>query len=183
MAFSLETDTTIQEKLTPLDYNISVPNHESNMAPCMIARTDETIVINIEELEEKFTLIDTSLSFEIKRFYRSIKSSSQEIYIKEWTLFSIDNIYNMLLNHRENNIHITDIGLKYCGMGHCKVAFYDPQTNMIYYRHDGGSNRWDREEKYNALKNYKSDSNNSGLTFDIFLKQINKELNENECLF
>ena len=42
-------------------------------------------------------------------------------------------------------------------MGHCKAAFYDPQTNMIYYRNDGGSNGWDREERYEALKSYKSD--------------------------
>ena len=183
MTHVLETDTIIQDNLVPLKVDVSTPNHESNIEPFMATQVDTEIIENIEKLEEKINLIDTGLSDDIKKFYRSIKSSTQEIYVKEWTLFSIDNIYNMLLKHRENNIHITDIGLKYCGMGHCKVAFYDPQTNMIYYRHDGGSNGWDREERYNALKSYKSDSNNTGLTFDNFLKQINEEVEETYCLF
>ena len=183
MTHVLETDTIIQNNLTPFNFNISVPNHKSNMEPCMIARTDTTVVENTPELEEKLNLIDTVLSDDIKIFYRKIKSVTQEIYIKEWKLFSIDNIYKFILNYRENNILVTNIGLKYYGMGHCKFAFYDPQTNMIYYRHDGGSNGFDRKERYEALKNYTSNENNPGLTFETFLRQINEELDEDNCLF
>lgn len=183
MAFSLESNYIIQNNLIPLDYNISVPNHKSNITPCMIALTSSTIVENIEELEEKLNLLNNALSNDIKTFYRNIKSSTQEIYIKEWSLFSIDDILKVFKNRKRDNINIIDFALKYCGMGHCKVAFYDPQTNMIYYRHDGGSNELDREERYEALKQYKSDPNNFGLTFDIFLKQINENLDETNCLF
>lgn len=183
MAFSLQIDSNNHEQLKTLNYNISVPGHETIMVPCMLTQTYATVIENIKELEEKLNLIDIGLSDDIINFYRNIKSSTQEIYIKEWTLFSIDNIYKMLVTNKENNIHVTDFALKYCGMGHCKVAFYDYKTKMIYYRHDGGSNGWDRIERYEALQMYKSDTNNPGLTFDIFLKQINENLEESDCLF
>ena len=179
MTHILEADTTIQW----CEYTISTPNHESNMAPFMSEQIDTVVVENTQELEEKLTLIDNYLSYDIKNFYRNIKSSTQEIYIKDWNLLNITNIYDMLVDHKEDNIHITDFALKYCGMGHCKIAFYDYKTNMIYYRHDGGSNGWEREERYETLKKYTSNDTNPGITFDIFLKQINEELDEDDCLF
>tara|TARA_B100001093_G_scaffold134321_1_gene126888 strand:- start:4955 stop:5488 length:534 start_codon:yes stop_codon:yes gene_type:complete len=177
MSFTLDYDS-IQ-----VDYNIGLTNHESNTMPCMFNSTTDSVIENIDELQKKFKLIDSNLSNEIKEFYNLIKSSSQEIYIKEWTLFSIDNIYKFILNYRKNNIYITDIGLKYLGMGHCIVAFYDPKTNMIYYRMDGGSSGHDRDERFNALKNYKSSEQNEGFTFNTFLKQINEEQCNNVCIF
>lgn len=116
-------------------------------------------------LEGNLTSLDNNLSDDIKKFYKNVEWSTQEIYMKVWILFSIDNIITIVNHDRKNNINTTDLWLRYMWLGHCKVAFYDPQTNMIYYRDDGGSNGFDRTENYTKLKNYKSDKKNIGLTF------------------
>ena len=164
-------------------FDIGKPRHESIMEPFMKENIVETIVEDINELENKLTILGDALPDDIKQFYRKIKSSSQEVYIKEWTLFSIDNILKIIGNYKTENIQVTDLGMIYGGMGHCKVVFYDPSIGKLYYRHDGGSNGWDREASFVALKNYESDINNRGITFETFLHEINDMYSEQECLF
>uniref|UniRef100_A0A6C0AXI4 Uncharacterized protein n=1 Tax=viral metagenome TaxID=1070528 RepID=A0A6C0AXI4_9ZZZZ len=178
MSHSLDNNQPIN-----INFDISYPNYESNMQPFMRRTENTDIVIDTYELEKKLLLLDNALSEEIKNFYRKIKSSTQEIYIKNWQLFSIDNILKLKEMYIKDNINITDIGLKYEGMGHCKVAFIDPKSNMIYYRHDGGSNGYDREHNYNKLKNNYLSINNSGITFYTFLQQINQDIIESDCVF
>jgi hypothetical protein len=153
------------------------------MEPFMRNNITTEICKDSDILEEKLILLENALSDDIKNFYRKIGSSTQEIYINSWSLFSIDNILNLNKNYKNDNITITDLGLKYEGMGHCKVAFYDPQTNMIYYRFDGGSSGWDRQYNFKNLQNYKSDEKIIGLTFETFLQEINKEKPESHPIF
>ena len=183
MSHSLELNTVIDSELLPIDYNIGIPTYKSNMASFMQQNISETIEENIDNVEIVLVSLNNNLPDNIKNFYRKIKSSTQEIYIKQWTMFSLDNIFYLSEQHNTDNIHVTDIGLKYIGMGHCIIAFYEPNTDLIYYRYDGGSNGWDREERYNALKKYTSNDTNPGITLDTFLKQINEELDEDDCLF
>ena len=67
----------------------------------------------------------------LRDFYKFIGSSTQEIYIKYWTLFSIDNIIERRKIIMEDGIEVTDFGMRYCGMGHCKIAFYDKNTLVL----------------------------------------------------
>ena len=37
-------------------------------------------------------------------------------------------------------------------MGHIKVIYYNTKFNKLFFRRDGGSNGYDREFNYNAMK-------------------------------
>ena len=173
------------------NFNISTSNWESNNAPSMIQSTS-TEIIKDETIEKKLDLL--TLPNEIKNFYKEIGTTMQEIYICEWTFFSIENIIKMCDNHKKNNINTIDIAFKYKGMGHVKVAFYDPRYKSIFYRNDGGSNGYEREHNYINLKNFNNSTNSTNLTnlnenikyelnFERFLQEINGIIGENIQIF
>ena len=144
--------------------------------PCNEVQIDNSINEKMEKLNK--------LPVELKQLYEHIGSSTQEIYIKNWTLFSLDAIIDRINIIKQDNINVMDIGMRYCGMGHCKMAFYDDVTKYIYYRADGGSSDWDRLANYENLKKYKSDPNKVGLTVGEFIKEINGDQDyESRCIF
>lgn len=154
------------------EFNISQVEWNSNTSPAMIQTSDNKIIKD-DHIENKLHQIE--LSDEIKNFYREIGTTSQEIYINEWTLLSIENIIKMSENYKKDNINTIDFAYKYMGLGHVKVAFFDNKFNCILYRHDGGSNGYDRNDNFEKLKIYNSNTNDNiyyGLTFDTFLQEI-----------
>ena len=157
------------------NFNISQSLWSSNTSPAMMQTSDYKIIKD-DLIENKLNLIE--LLEEIKNFYREIGTTSQEIYINEWILLSIENIIKISENYKKDNIHTIDFAYKYLGLGHVKVAFYDKKFNRILYRHDGGSNGYDREDNFEKLKIYNSNTNDNiyyGLTFDTFLKEITEK--------
>ena len=46
---------------------------------------------------------------------------------------------------------IFNIGYRYLGMGHIQVISCDLNSNLLFYRPDGGSNGYDRMENYNEI--------------------------------
>jgi hypothetical protein len=152
-----------------INFDVSKPNWQSNQEPFMSNSQDLSI---IKDNYINLKLSETELSDDIKNFYKIFGSSSQEIYINEWTLFSLDNIIYMHNNYIKDNINIYDLGIEYLGMGHVNVAFYDPVNKIINYRHDGGSNGYEREYNYQELKNYYK-KNITGYTFTEFINTIN----------
>lgn len=153
------------------NYQLSKPMWESNNMPCMIQSSSDKIIKD-EFINKK--LENIKLSDEIIKFYKLIGTINQEIYINDWTFFSIQNILKMNENYKKDNIHTIDFAYKYLGMGHVEVAFYNPKLESIYYRQDGGSNGYDRQINYNNLKKINSNNfiNDKGYTFDIFLHEI-----------
>ena len=153
-------------------FNISMPEWTSNNMPAMIQSTSGEIIKD-KSIEKKLNLIN--LPNEIKDFYKEIGTTLQEIYIKEWTFFSIQNIIKMIENYKKDNIETIDFAYKYLGMGHVKVAFYDTRYQTIFYRNDGGSNGYDRNDNYNNLVNFNNTNSlnkYTGITFDTFLFEI-----------
>ena len=167
-------------------YKLSTCQWSSNDMPAMIQSTTGEIIKDIE-IENKLNLI--YLPNEIKNFYKKIGTTMQEIYIKEWTFFSIENIIKMVENYKKNNIETIDFAYKYLGMGHVKVAFYDTRYKTIFYRNDGGSNGYDRNNNYINLKNFNNSNNSSnvnkyiGITFDTFLEEIVEKKLESAITF
>ena len=143
---------------------------------------------NIEQIKEESDLImsklkELCLHKDIENFFLS-NQSLQEIYIKNWSLMSLDAIIERYNICKKDNINIYDIGFTYKGMGHVKVAFYDPKLEKIFYRIDGGANGYDRIDNYNKLKTYSSETNNNpGLTFQDFLNEIQEFKNETGIIF
>ena len=166
MIYNLEYNNTYYH------YQISKPQWESNSEPAMMQSISGEIIQD-KLIEKKLHLLN--LSYEIKNFYKKIGTSSQEIYIKEWTFLSIENITKMIENYKKDNIITIDFAYKYMGMGYVKVAFYDNRYNSILYRNDGGSNGYDRAENYENLKNFNNSQDlnkDIGINFNTFLFEI-----------
>ena len=164
-------------------YKLSRCEWKSNDMPGMLQSTSG-VIIKDDLIENKLNQIE--LLEEIKNFYREIGTTSQEIYINEWILLSIENIIKMSENYNKDNIHTIDFAYKYLGLGHVKVAFYDNKFNRILYRHDGGANGQDREDNFKKLKIYNSNTNDNiyyGLTFDTFLQEITEKKPETAMSF
>ena len=126
-----------------------------------------TIDNNIDDKLNKL-----SFTQEIKDFYKNISSSAQEIYINNWTLFSVDKILEMTEKYKKDNIPYIDIGFRYIGMGHVDVAFFHPKYNTILFRPDGGSSGHDRIANYNNLKQANPTKFENGITFARFIEII-----------
>lgn len=182
-----------------MDIEYGQKNYDSTLAPFFrkFADTDESnhtcdsIIDNNLDIINIFTKIN--LPKEITNFYINNNAIDKELYIKEWTLFSINKIIDMYDNHNKDNIiNIVDLGFKYLGMGWIKVAFYNLKLNKIYYRHDGGSNGYDRLDNYDKLKKYSKDYNSyttlsinnniNGINFSEFLDEINSIKDETSCI-
>lgn len=183
--------------MSNIDINNSTQNYDSTLAPFFrnnydsdVEDIDSESIINVDKINliNKFTNIN--LPIEIKNFYINNNSYNRELYIKSWTLFSIKKILDMHDNYLKDDItSIIDLGFIYLGLGWIKVAFYNTEDNMIYYRRDGGSNGWDRNANYKNLKKYdtlnkKSNGMNSdkSISFSTFLKEINEENNETDAI-
>lgn len=96
--------------------------------------------------------IPDSLNRNIITLYRILGSKNKELYLSEWTLMSINNAlkrYDELC--KLNRKDIFDIGYKYEGMGHITVLSCDLNSHLLFYRPDGGSNGYDREDNLNNL--------------------------------
>ena len=146
--------------------------------------TNETKLITKDDVErlikDKFTC---EFPKALKNFFIN-KPYASEIYTKEWTIMSLNNIISRFETINKDKINVIDIGFKYMGMGHILILFYDPVKKCYFYRYDGGSNGYDRIHNYNLLKNYKNNGNmNVGFTFEEFFEQINGEMKEKSCVF
>ena len=106
-----------------------------------------------------------------------------EIYIKNWTIMSLQNMIERFESVSADGILALDIAFRYSGMGHINVLFYDPINQCYFIRWDGGSNGYDRKDNYNKLKQYKYDGDMSyQMTFDQILQVMERKIEEPECL-
>ena len=88
----------------------------------------------------------------IKFIYSLLPDTSSEIYLHSWTFFSIDKALELYEEYCKNGqSKVFDIGYKYIGMGHIRVISCDLDTHLLFYRSDGGSNGYDRDNNFNYL--------------------------------
>ena len=70
---------------------------------------------------------------------------------------SISNILEKMSIDDQKNVF--DIGFRYLGLGHLEILSCDLTNHLLFFRRDGGSNGWDREDNYKDLMNYKTGDN------------------------
>jgi hypothetical protein len=118
--------------------------------------------------------IPLSLNRNIKFIYKLLNDTKLEIYLGEWTFFSIDKAIEIYDGYCKNGqIKVFDIGYKYMGMGHILVVSCDLDTNLLFFRPDGGSNGYDREDNFNYLiKNGTSPYKNKQIFFSNWFFNI-----------
>ena len=143
--------------------------YNSNLAPFMENNKSDKIIPD-PNINDKLAQIQ--LPEIIKQFYRDFSSSTQEIYLNNWTLFSLDNILNMSKEYHLVGVPTIDLGFTYMGMGHVHVAFYHPKFDTILFRMDGGSNDWDRKDNRYDLINFDHTKFKKGILFEQFIKNI-----------
>ena len=169
------TNTTINNNKKLEDFlektTVSEENSDSAMSPFMMQNSTENNDYDYKLQETKTLLEEIPFKNELKFFYQIIANPSVERYINNWTFMSLTNIKQRYLHFLEHNQKRTiDFALHYIGMGHCIVVAYDPDSNKIYYRHDGGSNGYDREYNFNFIKIYTPEENKC-YTFQSFLEK------------
>jgi len=136
--------------------NVSRNNYDSTLVPFFSPdEKGNKFVINFESLQNYN--IPPSLNRNVILIYKILGDPKKEIYIGEWTLFSLDKALELYKNYCiKGQMNVFDIGYKYEGMGHVTVISCDLKTHLLFYRPDGGSNGYDREINYNNLIKYGS---------------------------
>jgi len=146
-------------------------NHDSTIQPFFLPNVDNDSNENqnISIIEENNLLLaiefkELNLEKAITDFYLINEAYNREMYIENWTFFSITKILELHTHYTSHNINnIVDLGFIYHGMGHIKVVYYNKISKKIHFRMDGGSNDYDRIANFNELKKI---SNNETLQAD-----------------
>jgi hypothetical protein len=155
-------------------------NHDSTGQPFFLPNIDNDT--NISIIEDNNLLLniefkELNLLKAITDFYLDNEAYNKEMYIENWTFFSITKILELVKHYVSHDINnIVDLGFIYHGMGHIKVVYYNKITKKIHFRMDGGSNDYDRIANFNELKKI---SNNETLQadeidFTYFINNISK---------
>tara|TARA_B100001093_G_scaffold506125_1_gene564536 strand:+ start:1041 stop:1574 length:534 start_codon:yes stop_codon:yes gene_type:complete len=146
-----------------IDFNniyYSYENYDSTMAPFFRPAPNNDLSINntLSIIENNnITIINEfkilGLEKNINDFFLDHEAYNKEIYINEYTFFSIKKILDLYEYYKNENINnIIDIGFIYQGMGWIKVIYYNTKFNKLFFRMDGGSNDLDRLDNYNNMK-------------------------------
>jgi hypothetical protein len=86
----------------------------------------------------------------IRDIYRGLQDPDHGFIVNKWTFLSAIEIDTYMKGYgNSEKIKMIDIAIYYCGMGHILVLAYIPNTDKFFFRFDGGSNVYDREEYYN----------------------------------
>jgi hypothetical protein len=154
-------------------------NHDSTLQPFFLPNIDNENQ-NISIIEDNNLLLnikfkELNLIKSITDFYLDNEAYNREMYIENWTFFSITKILELVKHYIENNINnIVDLGFIYHGMGHIKVVYYNKITKQIHFRMDGGSNDYDRMANFNELKKISNNelADAGGIDFTYFINNI-----------
>ncbi len=129
--------------------------HDSAKVPFFMGAPAGEGAVGYGTLEVNQLLEKVPLPPDLRKLYQVIGDKEAEFYFGLWTLRSLEQVNDRYEIMKEDNQHrVIDFAIRSLGMGHALVAFYDPQTDKVYYRHDGGSNGYEREAHYNWIKGY-----------------------------
>ena len=130
---------------------ISNPNHDSTKEPFFRGGDRASFLMDNKDLPK----FPDTLNRHIKILYEIIGNPDVEVYLREWTIFSLNRAmetYNQFCKDGQESVF--DIAFQYYGLGHIKILSCDLDNHLLFYRMDGGSNGWDREANYQKIINY-----------------------------
>ena len=117
--------------------------------------------VNIDFKDNKTSILieDNNIPEPLSKIYKIIGNPSREYYINNWNILSLNNVIKIYNEKKlKNQKNIIDFSILNMGMGHCIVCALDPRDKKIFFRHDGGSNGWEREHNYNCIIKYDPNS-------------------------
>jgi hypothetical protein len=172
-----------------MNIQYSSEKYDSTQAPFFRKSINDDInehnsenVLNIENLNliNSFKLL--KLPKNIEDFFINNNAYNCEIYLNNYTFLSMKKIIELYDFYKNDNItNIIDLGFIYEGMGWIQVIYYNTKFNKLFFRSDGGSNNYDREDNYNLMKKLSLiDSmdliNSKNYDFDDLLQKINNNV-------
>tara|TARA_Y100000389_G_scaffold44558_1_gene39264 strand:- start:531 stop:1121 length:591 start_codon:yes stop_codon:yes gene_type:complete len=128
--------------------NISNANYDSSNKAFFSGNIESAFKMHNKPIEG----VPNKVNRNILDIYKLLGDTEKEIYIGSWTIMSVKNAierYKELCNL--NRTDIFDIGYQYMGMGHIKMISCDLNNHLLFYRPDGGSNGYDREDNLKKL--------------------------------
>ena len=133
----------------------ALDNYDTSCMPFFATQIERDGSLGYYTKEVNIILESIPVGTNLKRLYQIIGNTKCDYYFDDWILMNLDSLKERYDNFITNNqTRVIDFGYCYGGMGHCVVASYDPETKKIFYRHDGGSNGYDREFHFNFIKDY-----------------------------
>lgn len=154
---------------------ISSDNYDSSDKAFFSGNIESAFKINSKHIRG----LPVSLNRNILDIYNLLGDPEREIYLGDWTLMSVKNAidrYNELCKLDRKDVF--DIGYKYMGMGHIQMISCDLNSHLLFYRPDGGSNGYDRQDNLDKLiKNGANDYKK--IYFSDWFYKININNNEN----
>ena len=168
----------------------SQAGYDSTMAPFFRGYVDDNVddivcdsIIpdnNVNNIDTINRFIGVCKNKSIQDFYINNNGIDREIYIKYWTLLSLEKIVGLDSTYKDSGIeNVVDLGYMYYGMGWVIVVFYYIKTGKLYFRMDGGSNGYDRKENFDKLKDLDNsihDKIDRGIDFNEFISRVEKDI-------
>ena len=141
----------------------------------------QKFVINFHSLNHYN--IPYGLNNNVKLIYKILGNPKKEIYIGEWTIITLDKALELYNNYcKKGQPNVFDIAYKYDGLGWITIVSCDLKSHTLFYRQDGGSNGYDRQDNLDKLiKNGANDYKK--IYFSDWFYKININNNENNIEF
>ena len=128
---------------------LSSDNYRSIDKPFFL---EDSNIINFEMNYKDIGDIPSDLNKNFTMMYNIIGNPAVEVYINEWTLLSLNEArtqYEDFCDH--NQFNVFNIAYRYMGLGHVEVLSCNLYNHLLFLRHDGGSNGYDRAANYNEI--------------------------------
>ena len=95
------------------------------------------------------------LPAELTALHKVIGHPHRELYLNDWTVLSLNTLCGQAeLLRASGQDRVLDFAILPLGMGHLTVAAMDPEDSRVFFRHDGGSNGYERDDHFNLIKRY-----------------------------
>ena len=128
---------------------VSSNNFDSTMQP-FFSQDSESVDFEFDHKND-FVVPDT-LNRNIKLIYDILGNSKKEIYIGEWSIMCLEKALEQYEYYcKDGEQKVFDIGVRYLGMGLIELSACDWETQLLFYRHGGGSSGCDREANYKDI--------------------------------
>ena len=149
-------------------------NYDSTQQPFCLTQVDKTTK-NVSKNHLKYinnVCQKWNMPSKLHKLYQLINSPQSEyifpsskIECQNWVLLSLLSVEKKHKIFIDNNQkRVIDFSYIYMGMGYVMVCSFDPETQQIFYRYDGGPNGYEAEDNWNKIIKYIPNKKN---LFDI----------------
>jgi hypothetical protein len=159
--------------------NCNVSSSEGSIIDCPFFSPD-----NAEEFELKsyvnseYTEFLGKFPFLFKILYMCVGADREINFKSGFTLLRLKEVHGRF----DTYDNFTDVGLTYMGMGHVMVLSMDKKSNKFFFRHDGGSNGYERDDNYNKYKTFSVENNPNLKNFEEVVQLFVTNANLNDLI-